>query len=183
MDIELLSREQIEKTIEHLKSEISSLRTGRATPALIEDIIVLAYGTKQAVKAVASISVEDAKTLVVEPWDKSVIQDIEIGLRNSDIGISPVNDGKKIRLPLPELTQDRRQELVKVLHKKLEEARIAIRKIREDIRGKIEKAEKAKEISEDDRYTLQEDLDKIVKEFNEQIKKIGDDKEKEVMTV
>lgn len=172
-----------DKAIEHLRGEISSLRTGRANPAIIEDVIVEAYGTKQPIKSVASITVEDAKTLVVEPWDKSVIQDIETGIRHSDLGINPVNDGKKIRLPLPELTQDRRQELIKVLHKKLEEARIAIRKIREDYRGQIDKAEKGKDISEDEKYSLQDDLEKVVKSFNEQVKTIGEDKEKEILTV
>lgn len=174
---------QFEKTIEHLRQEVSSLRTGRATPALVEDIPIEAYGTKQPLKAVASISVADAKTLVVDPWDKSLTQTVEAGIRASDLGINPVNDGKLIRLPLPELTADRRQELVKVLHSKLEQARIAVRKIREDIRSKIEKAEKAKEMSEDERFALQDALEKMVKEYNEQIKTIGEDKEKEITTV
>jgi ribosome recycling factor len=174
---------QFDKAIEHLREEISSLRTGRATPALVEDVMVEAYGTKQALKAVASISVADAKTLVVDPWDKSLTQAVESAIRASDVGISPVNDGKVIRLPLPELTADRRQELVKVLSTKLEQARIAVRKIREDIRSKIDKAEKEKSISEDERFTMQEALEKTVKEYNDQIKVIGEEKEKEVTTV
>ncbi len=180
LDIE---EQLFDKAVEHLKGEITSLRTGRATPALVEDVMVEAYGTKQQLKAVASIIVEDAKTLAVEPWDKSIIQDIELGIRNSDVGINPVNDGQKIRLPLPELTQERRQDLIKVLHKKLEDSRIAIRKIREDIRGQIDKAEKAKEISEDEKYKKQDELEKIVKEYNEQVKTIGEEKEKEIMKI
>lgn len=177
------SKEQFQKAIEYLKQDISTLRTGRATPALVEDIIVDAYGTKQQLKAVASISVADAKTLNVDPWDKSLVPVVEAAIRNSDIGISPVNDGKLIRLPLPDLTSDRRQELIKVLHKKLEEARIAIRKIREDVRNDIDKAEKAKEMSEDEKYGLHDDLEKLVKEFNDRIKIIGQEKEKEITTV
>ncbi len=177
------SKQNFSKSIQHLKSEIASLRTGRATPALVEDIIVEAYGAKQPLKAVASISVEDAKTLNVDPWDKSLIQDVETALRHSDLGINPVNDGKLIRLPLPELTQDRRQELIKVLHKKLEECRISIRKIREDVRSQIDKAEKEKEISEDQKYKSQDSLDKMVKDYNEEVKKIGEEKEKEILTV
>lgn len=183
MNIITESKEQFQKAVEFLKQDISSLRTGRATPALVENITVDAYGVKQELKAVASISVSDAKTINVDPWDKSLMQPIEIAIRNSDVGINPVNDGTLLRLPLPELTADRRQELIKVLHKKLEQARIAIRKIREEVRGNIDKAEKAKDISEDDKYKLFEDLEKLVKEHNEEVKAIGEAKEKEVTTV
>tara|TARA_Y100001970_G_C14215589_1_gene849459 strand:- start:1137 stop:1688 length:552 start_codon:yes stop_codon:yes gene_type:complete len=176
-------KEQFEKTITHLKQEITSLRTGRATPALVEDIPVDAYGTKQPLKSVASISVADAKTLTVDPWDKSLIQAVDSAISQSDIGINPVNDGKLIRLPLPDLTAERRADLVKVLYKKLEDARIAVRKIREEVRNTIDKAEKAKEISEDERYGLQEDLEKLVKEYNEKIKQVGEEKEKEIQTI
>jgi ribosome recycling factor len=175
--------ELFDKAIEHLKSEITGLRTGRATPALVEDITVDAYGVKQAMKAVASISVLDAKTLTIDPWDKSLIMAIETAVNNSNIGINPVNDGKLIRLPLPELTKERREELIKVLHTKLENSRIAIRKTREDVRNQIDKLEKDKEIGEDEKFKMQEELDKSVKEYNEKIKQIGDDKEKEVTTI
>ena len=107
MNITDSHKEQFDKAIEYLRSEISGLRTGRATPALVEDISVLAYGTKQALKAVASISVSDAKTLTIEPWDKGLMADIESAIGNSDLGINPVNDGKVVRLPLPDLTQER----------------------------------------------------------------------------
>lgn len=175
--------DSFKKTIEHLKQEIGTLRTGRATPAIVEDIPVLAYGTKQPLKAVASISVQDAKTLAVDPWDKSLTPAVEEAIRNSDVGISPVNDGKVIRLPLPELTEQRRNDLIKVLHKKLEEARIAVRKVREEVRDAIDAAMKAKEIAEDEKYRLQEELEKTVKDYNEQVKQIGEDKEKEIKTI
>ena len=177
------SKERFEKAIDHLKGEIATLRTGRATPALVEDIMVEAYGTMQSLKAVASISVADAKTINVDPWDKSLMQPVETAIRNSDLGINPVNDGTLIRLPLPDLTSERRADLIKLLHKKMEDARIAVRKIREEVRSDIDKAEKAKEISEDEKFTLQDDLEAVVKEFNTSIKEIGEAKEKEINTI
>ncbi|MDD2656438.1 MAG: ribosome recycling factor [Patescibacteria group bacterium] len=183
MNISKTNIELFEKSIEFLRQDISSLRTGRATPALVEDIIVEAYGTKQPLKAVASISVADAKTINVDPWDKSLSQAVEIAIRNSDVGINPVNDGKLIRLPLPDLNAERRQELIKVLHKKLEQARVSLRKIREDIRSEIDKAEKAKTISEDEKFNEQDDLEKLVKEYNDKVREIGEEKEKEITTI
>jgi ribosome recycling factor len=183
MDFVVTHKQQFEKALDHLKSDILTLRTGRATPALVEDIPVEAYGTKQPLKAVASIAVADAKTITVDPWDKGLIQAVETAINASQLGINPVNDGKLIRLPLPDLTQERRIELIKVLHQKLEASRIAIRKIREEIRNEIEKAEKAKEISEDEKFTQQDELEKMVKEYNEKVKVAGEDKEKDVMKV
>jgi len=176
-------KEQFNKVIEHLKHDITGLRTGRATPALVEDIMVEAYGGKQSVKAVASISVLDAKTLAVDPWDKGLMQAVEVGIRSSNLGINPVNDGKIIRLPLPELTHERRQELIKVLHQKIEQGKIAVRKVREDARKEIETAEKDKEISEDEKYKFYDELEKTVKEQNEKINLMGEEKEKEITTV
>jgi len=169
--------------IEHLKQDITSLRTGRATPAIVEDVQVEAYGGRQPLKAVASISVADAKTLNVDPWDKSLMMAVETGLRNSPLGINPVNDGKLIRIPLPDLTHERRAELIKVLHQKLEAARIALRQVREDVRAAIDLAYKNKELAEDEKFSLQDELDKFVKDYNETVKQIGDEKEKEIQTV
>lgn len=174
---------RFEKAIDHLQHEVATLRTGRATPAIVEDIPVESYGTKQPLKAVASITVADAKTITVDPWDKGLIQAVESAIRQSPLGINPVNDGKVIRLPLPDLTTERRQELIKVLHGKLEEARIAVRKTREDIRNDIDAKVKDKSISEDEKFTYQEEVEKIVKEYNQRIKEIGEAKEKEITTV
>lgn len=174
---------EFDKVIDHVKHDIASLRTGRATPAIVEDIAVEAYGMRQPVKALASIMVLDAKTLAIEPWDKSIIQAIDKGLRDSNLGINPVNDGKLIRLPLPELSHERRQELIKVLNNKLEQARITLRKVREDIRGAIDAAEKEKQCSEDEKFTMQDALEKLVKEYNDKIKLIGEEKEKEIITI
>jgi ribosome recycling factor len=176
-------KEDFQKAVEHLKKEVSTLRTGRATPALVEDIPIEAYGAKQPLKAVASIIIQDAKTIVVQPWDKSIFQAVEAGIRQSPIGINPVNDGKVIRVPLPDLTQERRVELIKVLHQKLEAARIAVRQLREDVKELIESAEKNKEIGEDDTYREMEMLEKLTKDINEDIKQLGEEKEKELMTI
>lgn len=169
--------------IEFLKSDIAQLRTGRASTAMVDSITVEAYGSRQPLKAVGTIMVSDPKTLTVEPWDKGLLAAVEKGIRDSGLGINPVNDGKLIRLSLPELTTERRAELTKILHQKLEQARISIRKIREDVREMISEEEKGKSISEDEKFRLQEDLEKLVKEYNEEIKKIGDAKEKEITVV
>ena len=169
--------------IDFLKNDITQLRTGRASVAMVEDIAVEAYGSRQPLKATASITVSDAKTLAIEPWDKGLLQAVEKGIRDSGIGVNPVNDGRLIRVTLPELTSERRAELVKVLHQKLEHARISIRKVREDVRELILGEEKDKSISEDDKFRLQDELEKMVKEFNDEIKKIGESKEKEITTV
>ncbi len=169
--------------IDFLKNDITQLRTGRATTALVEDISVEAYGTRQPLKAVGTIMVADAKTVTVEPWDKSLLSAIEKGIRDSSLGINPVNDGRLIRLTLPELTSERRNELVKVLHQKLENARISVRKVREEVREMISAEEKDKSITEDDKFSLQEELDKMVKGYNDEIGKVGESKEKEILSV
>lgn len=176
-------KQQFVDVVEFLKTDLATLRTGRASTAMLDMITVEAYGGRQAVKGVASISIADAKTIVLEPWDKSLMGALEKGIRDSGLGINPVNDGRVIRLSLPELTSERRQELVKVLHLKLEQARISVRKVREEIREKINQEEKDKTIGEDGKFKLQEDLEKMVKEFNDDIKKIGETKEKEITTV
>lgn len=176
-------KSEFNKAIEFLKTEISGLRTGRANTAIVEAVTVESYGTRQPLKAVASITVADSKTLNIEPWDKSLLGAIEKGIRDCGLGINPVNDGRMIRLFLPELTVERRQELIKVLHQKLENTRISVRKIREEARDLVLAAEESKEIAEDERYRLQEELEKMVKNFNDRIKEIGENKEQEINTV
>jgi ribosome recycling factor len=171
---------EFNKAIDFLKQDISGLRTGRASTAMVEDISVEAYGTRQPLKAVASISIADPKTLNVDPWDKGLLSAVEKGIRDSGLGINPVNDGRLIRLILPELTVERRAELTKILHQKLENARISVRQIREDVRNIINEGEKEGEVTEDEKFRLQEELDKLVKEYNEQIKSVGEKKETEI---
>ena len=176
-------KEQMQNTIEHLKKEVATLRTGRATPAIVEDVVIEAYGMRQPLKALASISVLDAKTIQVEPWDKSQMQAIDSGIRAGNLGFNPVNDGKVIRISLPDLTADRRQELIKVLNRKLEEARVSIRQVREDARTEIGNAIDNKMISEDEKFKHFDDIEKMTKEFNEMTREIGIEKEKEILTV
>lgn len=176
-------KSDFEQALEFLKKDISGLRTGRANSAIVEDIQVEAYGVRQPVKALASITVPDPKTVNIEPWDKTVLSAIEKGIRESGLGLNPSNNGNSIRISLPELTTERRAELIKVLHQKLEAAKISLRKVREDIKSLIKESEDAKEIGEDEKYRLQEELDKMVKEFNEKIEDVGNKKEEEINTV
>ncbi len=176
-------KKDFEAVVDFFKQDISGLRTGRASTAMVEDISIEAYGSRQPLKNYASIVVADAKTLNIEPWDKSILASLEKGIRDSSLGINPVNDGRLLRLILPDLTTERRRELAKVLGQKLEQARISVRKVREEIKQTIVEAEKEKKIAEDDKYGLQEDLDKMVKEYNNKIDEIGKNKEEEIMKV
>jgi len=172
-----------EGAITRLQDELSSLRTGRANPQLVENIQVMAYDQQQALVGLASITTPDSQTIQIEPWDKTIVKDIEKGIIEADLGFNPVVAGTVIRVPLPPLTEEGRMKLVKVLKEKLEEARISVRKVRDDVRTKITSAEKNGEISEDEKYRQHEDLDKLAANYNDKIKVIGDEKEKEVMTV
>lgn len=174
---------EFQKVIEHFKKELSQFRTGRATPALVDDIKVEAYGSQMDMKSVGSIQVSDAKTLVIEPWDKGLLKEIEKAIVAADIGINPVNDGKVLRLVMPKLTEETRKDLIKVMGKKLEEARVGVRRVRDEVKEKIVEAEREKKIAEDERYRAQDVLDKMASEFNELIKKMGEEKEKEIMTI
>lgn len=177
------AREELSQTIEFLKQELSQLRTGRATPALVENITVDAYGAPMAVKGVASISVTDAKSLAIEPWDKSLMKAIEEGIRNSGLGINPVNDGKMIRIVMPPMTEENRRSLVKIVGQKEEEARIRIRQTREEIRSYIIKAEEDGEMPEDQKFKDLEEVDALCKEFNDKVKEVTQEKEQEIMKI
>ena len=172
-----------DSAIDFFKEDITGLRTGRATSAIVEDIMVEAYGTHQALKSLASINIPDAKTVNIEPWDKSILGSIEKAVRDSGLGINPVNTGSQIRIFLPELTSERRQELIKILRQKEEGARISIRKVREDVKEMVKAAEENNEVGEDEKYRLQEDLERLVKECNDKIKEITEKKEAEINTI
>lgn len=174
---------EFQKVLDFLASEISVLRTGRATPALVENVRVEAYESKQALVGLASISVPDNRTIVIEPWDKSVLKSIEKAISESDIGLNPVVQGDVIRIAMPALTEEGRKSLLKLLNEKLENARVGIRGVRDQVKGDIVKAEKDKEITEDDKYKMLEELDRKSGEHNDKIRKIGEEKEKEIMTL
>ena len=176
-------KSDFEGTLDHLRDEIGQLRGGRVNPALVEDVVVEAYGARQPLKAVGTITTPDPKTISIEPWDKSLLVEIEKGIRASSIGVEPNNDGRVVWLKFPQMTEESIKEIIKVLGQKLEGARIRIRQTRDKVRDDIGKAEKAKEISEDEKYNLQKDVDERVKDYNEQIKSLGAEKEKEIMTV
>ena len=176
-------KQKANNTIEHLKSEIASLRTGRATPALVEDLEVDYYGSKTPLKALAAISNPEPRTLVIQPWDKGAMQLIEKAIQASPLGINPIADRDVIRLSIPPLTQERRKELVKLLGRYIEDARISVRKEREDALRVIDNQFKAKEISEDARFRQRSEIQKIVDEINKKIEDIAAAKEKEIMAV
>lgn len=169
--------------LEHLKSEISSLRTGRATSAMIEDLEVDYYGTKTPLKAIAAIGNPDARTLTIQPWDKGAMQGIEKAIQSSPLGLNPVADRDMIRLSIPVLTEERRKDFTKLLGRMIEDARITVRKEREDSLRAIDVQFKAKEISEDGRFRQRNDIQKIVDEINKKIEDIATAKEKEIMAV
>jgi ribosome recycling factor len=174
---------QNEGAMEHVRTEIAGLRTGRANPALIENVTVDAYGAPMQVKAVASITVPDAKTLAIEPWDKNLLKAIEKGIQEANIGINPVVDGKLVRLVMPAMTEESRKNFVKIMKEKLEEGRVAVRSVREKAREAVTKLEREKSISEDEKYRLFEEIDKVTKEFIGEIDALGEQKEEEIMTV
>ena len=174
-------KEKLNKIVDHLKSEIASLRTGRATPALVEDLPVDYYGTKTPLKALASISTPDARQILIQPWDKNAVQPIEKAIQTSPLGLNPVVDSSAIRLNLPQLTEERKKDLVKVLKQKLEEGKIQVRKIREEAIKEIDALEKDKKISEDEKFRKRQETQKIVDEINKKIEEIGMGKEKEIM--
>ncbi len=169
--------------IEHLKTELSSLRTGRANPALIENVQVEAYGSRTALVGLASITTPDPKTIQIEPWDKSIVKDVEKALMEANLGFTPTTAGTVIRINLPPMTEEGRKNMIKILGDKLEHARIQVRQVREDARSKIKSAEDKGEMGEDEMYRDLEELDKIAAEYNEKIKQTGEEKEKEIMTV
>lgn len=174
---------EFNKKIEHFKSDITTLKTGRANPSVLDGIMIEAYGGKMPINQLGSVSVPESRCILIQPWDKTVLKDIEKAILEANLGFSPVNEGDKIRITLPVMTEESRKDIVKVLHKKMEEARIGLRNIREETREKITAAADKKEFGEDEKFTLLDDLDLKAADYNEKIKKIGEEKEQEIMTI
>ena len=164
-------KREMDKPIKHYEKDLASIRTGRATTALVEDIKVECYGQLMKLREVASLATPDARLITIQPWDKSTIGEIEKAIQNSDLGINPVNDGNLIRLQLPQMSSDRRDEIAKVLSKKTEECRVNIRNIRKDFHNLLREAEKEKKVSEDFAERLSGLLQKHTDAF---IKKVDD---------
>lgn len=164
MDLEALKNEtkdRMEKTISTLDREFSKLRTGRASTDLVDNIIVDYYGTSTPLNQLATVSVPDSRTISIQPWDRGAFQAIEKAIQKSDLGLSPVNDGKLLRIAIPPLTEERRKDLVKVAKKYTEEAKVAIRNIRREANEQLKKAEKDKVITEDDHHRNNDEIQKI----------------------
>ncbi|MFH0891469.1 MAG: ribosome recycling factor [Candidatus Falkowbacteria bacterium] len=174
---------EFEKTIDFFKKEISSVRTGRANPNMLEGVTVEAYGAKTPLNGVASISVPDGQSIIIAPWDKGILKEIEKAMVEADLGVGVVNEGDKIRLTIPMMTEENRRDLVKKLNEKQEAARVALRKIREEVKENIERAEKNKEIPEDDKFRCMKELDELMAARNDEIKSVRDKKEKDIMTI
>ena len=177
------NKQAFEKALEHFQEELQGVRTGRANAGFVEDIKVSVYGQEMKIKAVASITIPDAKTIQIEPWDKAATKEIEKGLIESNIGMTPNTQGTVIRLVMPPMTEENRKAMVKLLGQKEEQAHIQIRNIREKIRTSIMEDEKNKEINEDEKRRQLEALDKEVSEWNKKVDDMAKEKKSEILTV
>jgi ribosome recycling factor len=177
------TKDRMKKTIESMKKDFSGIRTGRASPAILDSIRVSAYGQESPIKQVASISVPESRMIVIQPWDKSILSEIEKAIQKSDLGINPQNDGKLLRLIFPPLTEERRKDLVKVVKKRAEEGKVSIRNIRRDAIDYLKEMEKEGLISEDDEHRGQDEFQKLTDELIVEIDKTLEAKEREIMEV
>lgn len=173
----------MQKTVDATRREFGSIRTGRATPALLERITVEYYGTPTPINQVATVTAPDPRLLVVQPWDKSLLKDLERALLKSELGLVPSTDGAVIRLPIPALTEERRRELAKVVRKQAEEGRVAIRNIRRDHKAKLEHLEKDGKVSEDESRRAADELQKLTDRYVKEIDTLLSAKEAEIMEV
>jgi ribosome recycling factor len=176
-------RQSMTKSVESLQEDLLSIRTGRASPALVEKLPVEYYGTMTALNQMASIAAPEPRLLVIRPWDPSSLADIERAILKSDLGLTPMNDGKLIRLNIPRLTEERRRDLVKLVSRRVEEARVSIRNLRRDALQDLKDFEKEKMISEDDFYRGKDKVQDLTDEFIKQVDETGKRKEEEVMEI
>ncbi|MCK4331150.1 MAG: ribosome recycling factor [Dehalococcoidia bacterium] len=174
---------KMQKAVDALARELAAIRTGRATPALVEHIRADYHGVPTPVNQIASISVPEAKMIVIQPWDRSSIRSIEKAILTSDLGLNPTSDSNVIRIVIPPLTEERRKDLIRVVHKRLEEAKITLRNLRREGIEKLRQAEKNREISQDQNTRASEQLQRLTDNFVERVNHIGQDKETEIMEV
>jgi ribosome recycling factor len=175
------TEDKMKKALESVTREFSEIRTGRASPSLVEGLHIDYYGTLTLLKQLASISAPDAHLIVIQPWDPKAIADIEKAILKSNLGINPSNDGKVIRLSIPPLSKERRQELAKVVHEMAEEGRVSLRTIRREAKESLEKLEKDKVISEDDKFRGIDELQKLIDKYTARVDEILKNKEKEIL--
>lgn len=177
------TKSKMEKCIKSLEHEFTTIRAGRANPAVLDKIVVDYYGTPSPLQSVANVSVPEARMILIQPWEASLIKDIEKAILASDLGLTPANDGKAIRLVFPELTEERRKDLVKDVKKKGENAKVAIRNVRRDGNDAVKKQAKANEISEDESKELEDKIQKLTDKYIKEIDEAIEAKSKEVLTV
>jgi len=182
-DVISSNEERMKKTVVSLKDGFSALRTGRASAALFDRIRVDAYGEKSPLNQVANISVPEARLIVIQPWDKGLITEIEKAIRSSELSLNPSNDGKVIRISIPPLTEERRKELVKLAKNQAEQSRVSVRNIRRDGNEELKKLLKDSKITEDDGKKGEEELQKLTDSYIGQVNKVLEEKEKEIMEV
>ena len=175
--------DKLDKLIEFFVTELSSLRSNRAAPSLVENIKVDYYGTKTPLIQLASISAPETKIIIIQPWDKNSLKEIEKAISAADLGLNPVNEGSQIRLVFPPMTEERRKELVKIINQKAEETKMKVKNAREEEVKNSKKQKTDGLISEDDFYRHQEELQKIIDEYNQKIKNLAEEKEKELLTI
>ena len=177
------AKAQMEKAVEAMRREFGSVRTGKATPALLDTVRVDAYGSKMPISQVATVSAPEPRMLIVQPWDKGLLKAIEKAIQESDMGFNPANDGNIIRVPVPALNEERRKDMVKLLHKLAEEGRVAIRHARQEANKEIKKKQAAHEMSEDDAHRQTDQVQKLTDEYIARIDQLLKGKEQEVMEV
>jgi len=177
------AKTRMEKAVEDFRKELAGVRTGRANVSLLDHVRVDYHGTSMPINQLGTLSVPDATMIMISPWDTSAVPLIDKAIRTTDLGLNPTNDGKVVRVPIPPLTEDRRKDLVKHIHKVLENHRTAVRNIRRDIKEAVEKLEKDKKISEDDRKRTLDELEKLTHSETKKIEDLSASKEKEVMEI
>ncbi|MBW4828715.1 MAG: ribosome recycling factor [Clostridiaceae bacterium] len=183
LDVHKEAEEKMKKTVSVYKEDLTGIRAGRANPALLDKISVDYYGVLTPLNQLASISAPEPRMLVIQPWDANTIPQIEKAVLTSDLGLNPSNDGKLIRLPIPQLTEERRKDLVKLVGKSAENAKIAIRNTRRETNDRLKKMEKGKEISEDERKQAEVETQNITDKYIDEIDKLTEKKEEELMEV
>jgi len=182
-DVFNAAQDRMTKAVEALRRELATIRTGRAHPGLVEHLRVDYYGVPTPLNQLATIAVPDPRLLTIQPWDRQAMGAIEKAILKSDLSLTPTNDGTLIRLSIPQLTEERRRDLAKVVHKKVEEARVEVRNIRRDGHDELRRLQREKLISEDDQYRGQEKLQKLTDEFVHQVERLGEEKEAELLAV
>jgi ribosome recycling factor len=177
------ARSHMEKAVEAMRREFSHVRTGKASPALLDVVRVDAYGSKMPINQVATVNAPEPRLLIIQPWDKSLTHAIEKAIQSAELGLNPANDGNVIRVPIPALTEERRREMVRMLHRLAEEGRVAIRHARQEANKELKKKQSAHEVSEDDAHRQMEEVQKMTDTFIQRVDELLKGKEQEVMEV